>query len=295
MLAGFSAPFGHEQGKRLIGGGYISLEFAHIARAAGAEVTVLHRGDRILKHFEAEIVDQLSLSAEEFGIRIVTNFQACGVERRNGAFAVTGNEGCGTVYEADLVVHGAGRVPNLDELHLDAGGVSHTARGVTVNEFLQSVSNPRVYAIGDASATPLQLATTADMDAAAAAENILKGNRRKADYENVPSVVFTLPPLASVGMTEEQAVKSGARFRINRESMKGYASSRRIGQTRAFYKVLIDEDTNAILGAHLFGHNSGEVINVFALALKFGHTAQELKSVLWAYPTHASDLKYMID
>ena len=252
-----------------IGGGYISMEFAHVARAAGAEVTVLHRGDRVLKHFEPEIVDHLAESARDFGIYVVTDFKACGVERKNGGLVVSGNLACGTTYEADFVVHGAGRVSNIDALDLDAGGVTYSSPGVTVNEFLQSVSNPHVYAIGDASATALQLATTADMDAGE-----LKCRGR--------------------GMTEDQATKSGARFHINRGTMTGWASSRRIGQKHAFYKVIIDDDSGRILGAHLLGHNAGEAINVFALAMKFGLTNKDLKRVLWAYPTHTSDLKYML-
>jgi glutathione reductase (NADPH) len=278
-----------------IGGGYISLEFAHVARAAGAEVIVLHRGERVLKNFEPEIVDQLTLSARDSGIRIVTNFHVCGAKRYNGSIAIHGNEDCAETYQADLAVHGAGRVANLDELNLALGAVESTSRGVTVNEFQQSVSNPRVYAIGDASATPLQLATTADMDAHVAAENILHGNRQRADYELVPSAVFTLPPLAGVGMTESQVAKSGLSFYINRGSMTGWASSRRIGQKHAYYKILIEQGTGRLLGAHLFGHNAAEAINIFALAMKFGLTNRDLKRVLWAYPTHVSDLKYMLD
>jgi glutathione reductase (NADPH) len=271
------------------------MEFAHVARAAGAEVTVLHRGDRVLKNFEPEVVDQLTDAARDFGIRIVTNFQVCGARRLNGSIAIHGNKDCADIYQADLAIHGAGRAANLDELNLPAGGIAHSSRGVIVNEFLQSVSNPRVYAIGDASATPLQLATTADMDANVAAENILCGNRQRADYELVPSAVFTLPPLAGVGMTEPQAIKSGMRFHINRGAMTGWASSRRIGQKHAFYKVLVEDGTGRILGAHLFGHNAAEAINIFALAMKFGLTTGDLKKVLWAYPTHISDVKYMLD
>jgi len=278
-----------------IGGGYISMEFAHVARAAGAEVTVLHRGERVLKNFEPEVVDQLTDAARDFGIRIVTNFQVCGAKRLNGSITINGNKDCVDVYQADLAIHGAGRVANLDELNLPAGGVEHSSRGVIVNEFLQSVSNPCVYAIGDASATPLQLATTADMDADVAAENILSGNHQKADYELVPSAVFTLPPLAGIGMSESEATKSGLRFHINRGTMTRWASSRRIGQKHAFYKVLLEDGTGRILGAHLFGHNAAEVINIFALAMKFGLTTRDLKKVLWAYPTHVSDLKYMLD
>jgi glutathione reductase (NADPH) len=278
-----------------IGGGYISMEFAHVARAAGAEVTVLHRGDRVLKNFEPEVVDQLTDAARDFGIRIVTNIQVCAVQRLNGALAIHGNKDCAEVYEADMAFHGAGRAANLDELNLDAGGITHCTRGVIVNEFLQSVSNPSVYAIGDASATPLQLATTADMDANVAAQNILHGNRERADYELVPSAVFTLPPLAGVGITESLAGKSVKRFHINRGTMTGWASSRRIGQKHAFYKVLIEDGSGRILGAHLFGHNAAETINIFAVAMKNGLTARDLKKVLWAYPTYISDIKYMLD
>ncbi len=96
-------------------------------------------------------------------------------------------------------------------------------------------------------------------------------------------------------MTEDEAETSGSRFRINRGSMDAWPSSRRIGQKHAFYKVILEEESGRILGAHLFGHNAGEAINIFALATKFGLSNQDLKKVLWAYPTNVSDLKYMID
>jgi pyruvate/2-oxoglutarate dehydrogenase complex dihydrolipoamide dehydrogenase (E3) component len=111
----------------------------------------------------------------------------------------------------------------------------------------------------------------------------------------IPSVLFTQPPLALVGMTEDEAEASGIRFRINRGSMSDWPSSLRIGQKHAYYKVIIEEESGHILGAHLFGHNAGEVINIFALAIKFGLRNQDLKQVLWAYPTTVSDLNYMID
>ena len=277
-----------------IGGGYISLEFAHVARAAGAAVTILHRGERILKRFDAEIVTRLATSAHALGITIVTGINACSFERRDGALVTYGAAGCTESFQSDLIVNGSGRLADLDGLDLAAGGVTRSARGVTVNEFLQSTSNPRVYAIGDACDSPFQLATVADMQAQVAAQNIVGGNHAHPDYHGVPSVVFTQPPLAAVGMTEEQAVTSGERFRINRGSMGDWPSSRRIGQQHAYYKVLIQEGTGLILGAHLLGHNAGEAINIFAMAIKFGLSNSDLKKVLWAYPTHTSDLKYMI-
>ena len=277
-----------------IGGGYISLEFAHVARAAGAAVTILHRGERILKRFEGEVVARLTASAHAQGIIIVTGINACSFERLGGALIAYGAAGCTESFPSDLIVNGTGRIPDLDALDLEAGGVERSERGVAVNEFLQSTSNPRVYAVGDACASPFQLATVADMQAGVAAENILQGNRARPDYHGVPSVVFTQPPLAGVGMTEEQAVQSGERFRVNRGTMDNWPSSRRIGQQHSYYKVLIQEGTGKILGAHLLGHNAGEAINIFALAIKFGLSDADLKKVLWAYPTHVSDLKYLL-
>ena len=122
-----------------IGGGYISMEFAHVARAAGAEVTVLQRGDRVLKHFEPEAVDQLTEAARAFGIRIVTNFEVCGAQRLDSSIAIHGNKDCADVYEADLAIHGAGRAANLEELNLPEGRIANCPRSVIVNEFLQSV------------------------------------------------------------------------------------------------------------------------------------------------------------
>ena len=278
-----------------IGGGYIAMEFAHVARAAGAEVTVLQRSNRILRRFDAELANRLAEASRASGITITFGFEACQVERSRGAFIVRGSAGCAQSVEADLVVNCAGRVPDLDNLDVNAGGVNRTQHGIAVNEFLQSIGNPRVYAIGDACGTGPKLATVADMEAALAAENILNGNRQIPDYQGIPSVVFTQPPLAQVGMMEDEAGTSRLRFRINRGSMSAWPSSRRIGQKHAFYKVILGEEDGRILGAHLFGYNAGEAINIFAMAMKFGLSNQDLKKVLWAYPTNVSDLKYMID
>lgn len=278
-----------------IGGGYIAMEFAHVARAAGVAVSVLQRSDRILKRFDAELASRLAEASRDSGINILMRFDVCDVERSGGEFIVRGSAGCDQCVVADLVVNCSGRVPDLDDLDLEAGAVPRSPRGVVVNEFLQSFGNPRVYAIGDACDAGPQLATVADMEAAIAAENILNGNRQIPDYHVVPSVVFTQPPLARVGMTEDEAKTSGVRFRINSGAMNAWPSSRRIGQEHAFYKVILEEEGGRILGAHLFGHNAGEVINIFAMAMKFGLGKQDLKKMLWAYPTNISDLKYMID
>jgi glutathione reductase (NADPH) len=132
------------------------------------------------------------------------------------------------------------------------------------------------------------------MEALVAARNILSGNIDTMDYEGVPSAVFTLPPLASVGLTESDAEKNGMAFDVKSGDASRWPSSLRIGQAHAFYKVLTDPESRRILGAHLLGHNASEMINIFAMAMKFNVKADDLKSVLWAYPTSLSDIKYMV-
>jgi glutathione reductase (NADPH) len=193
-----------------------------------------------------------------------------------------------------MVIHGAGRIPDVKNLNLEKGGVEYSDKGIIVNSYMQSVSNPAVYAVGDAAATPYRLAPKADMEGEIAAENIVHGNQITADYSVIPSVVFSQPPLSMAGMTEEAALKSGKTVRINKGDMHYWPSSKRIGQKYSAYKILIDEKNDRILGAHLLGKNADETINLFALAMRFNLTTKDLKKMLWAYPTYTSEIKYMI-
>jgi glutathione reductase (NADPH) len=278
-----------------VGGGYISMEFAHVACQAGAKVTVIQRGPHILKSFEPELADELKQASIDAGIRIHTHTCVDRVEQKGARRVVVCEQSGDTAtHEADMIVHGAGRVPELDGLDLDKGGVDFTSRGVSVNEFLQSPSNPAVYAIGDAAATPYQLAPTADMEGETAGHNIVHGNERLCDYRVVPSVVFTQPPLARVGLGEAAAQNRTGSCDVHSGIMTQWPSSKRIGQAHARYKVIVDQATRQILGAHLVCHRAEEMINVFAMAMRFGLTTRDLKTMLWAYPTHISDIKYMI-
>jgi glutathione reductase (NADPH) len=167
-------------------------------------------------------------------------------------------------------------------------------RGIVVDDHLRSPTNRRVYAIGDAAATPYQLATTGDLEGAIAARNILEGDRHVPDVFVLPTAVFTHPPLASVGLTEARAREAGHDVRVNRGRMRTWPSSRRIGQKHGAFLVILENDTDRILGAHLLGHGMDEAVNVLALAMRQGVTAEELRGGLWSYPTYVSDLKYML-
>ncbi len=278
-----------------VGGGYISLEFAVVAALAGAEVTILQHSERILRRFDPDCVEVLEKSCKDLGIRLLKNVPVERIDRDASGFSVQCKAGGDLRYHhADLVVHGAGLIPDLEDLDLEKGNVDATGKGIEVNSYLQSVSNPAVYAIGDVAATPYRLATTADLEGELAAQNIIHGNRSMPNEEVVPSVVFTSPPLAAVGILEESARKEGIAIKVNKGEMNRWPSSMRIGQKHCFYKIILGRDDGRILGAHLLGHNADEVINIFALAIDLKLTGEQLKNTLWAYPTYTSDLKYMV-
>lgn len=279
----------------LVGGGYIAAEFSHIAARAGAQVTVLQRAERMLPAFDPDLVGWLMEKFHEIGVEVRLKTRVTAIEKNAGAFSVrASSNGKEEVFTSDLVVHAAGRVPDFDPLDLAAAGVESEKGRLKLNEFLQSVSNPAVYAAGDAAAKGPPLTPVAIHDAKIAAANMLHGNQQKPDYRSVPSVAFTVPPIASVGLGEDQAREQGLKFRMQPQKTSGWYTARRIAETVYGYKVLVEEQTGRVLGAHLVGPHVDEVINVFALAVRHGLSAEDLKSTIFAYPTGASDIGYML-
>lgn len=278
-----------------VGGGYISFEFAHVAVRAGAQVTILHRGARPLEGFDPDLVDLLVKRTRELGVRVEVGAEVRGIERSDGHLVVQAvTQGAERRFDADMAIHGAGRVPEIDDLDLEAAGVKHQPRGVTVNDYLQSVSNAAVYAAGDAAASGPPLTPKAAHDAEVVTSNLLHGNRRRPNYEGMATVVFTVPPLASAGLGEAAAQAMRLQFRARWQDTSQWFSSRRLGETGAGFKVLVEEGSGRILGAHLFGPHADEVINIFAVAIRTGIRADDLKQVLFAYPTSAGDVPYML-
>jgi glutathione reductase (NADPH) len=279
----------------LVGGGYIAAEFSHIAARAGAQVMVLQRGPRMLPQFEPELVGWLMDSFQAIGVAVRTNTTVTAIERNGDAFIVRAEaNGEDVTVVADLVVHAAGRTPALDRLDLSAANVEVERGRLKLNQYLQSVSNPAVYAAGDAAQSGPPLTPVSSHDAKVVAANLVEGNHREADYRGVPSVAFSLPPIASVGMGEEQARESGLRYRVNSQRASGWYTARRIAEPVYGYKTLVEECTGRIIGAHLVGPHVDEVINVFGLAIRHGLTADDLKATMFAYPTGASDIGYML-
>ncbi len=279
----------------LVGGGYIAAEFSHIAARAGAKVTILQHGERLLKHFDPDLVDWLMEKFRALGIDMRTRTTVEAIERTETGYRVRAtSEGRDVDVDADCIVHAAGRAPALETLELDAAGVAVERGRLKLNEYLQSVSNPAVYAAGDAAQMGPPLTPVSSHDAKVVAANLLEGNRHKPDYSGVPSVAFTIPPISAVGISEAQARRQGIKFRVKSEQASGWFTARQAAEPTYGFKVLIDEASDRVLGAHLVGPHADETINIFALAIRHGLTTAQLKTTMFAYPTAASDLGYML-
>lgn len=278
-----------------IGGGYISMEFAHLAARAGSKVSIFHRGKLPLENFEEDIVKHLVKATEELGVDLHLEFDVKAIEKNDNGYAVSAqSNGIEKKINTDLVVNAAGRVPELDGLHLEKAKINYNKKGIEINEFLQSVSNPRIYAAGDSAASEgLNLTPVAVMEGHAVAANILKGNSKRPDYTEMPSAVFTLPTLAAVGMTEKQARASGVDFKVKSGSASGWYNAKRINESTYAYKVISDKEGN-ILGSHIIGPHAEEMINLFAMAIKAKLKVVDIRNMVYSYPSMGSDIGSMV-
>lgn len=279
-----------------IGGGYIAFEFAHIAARSGAEVTIVHRGKRPLENFDKDIVKHLVDITRNLGIKIVLETEVSKIESKDGHYITTGiSNGNETTYKAAAVFNSAGRPPAIFDLELEKAGISFSKKGIEVNEYLQSTTNANIYAAGDAAdSRGLPLTPVAVLEGHVVASNIIKGNKKKVSYPPMPSVVFTLPTMATVGLLEDEAKEKGYDINVNFEKVDNWFNARRLNVDEYAYKTIIDKNNNTILGAHLIGPHCEETINLFAMAIKTKMTISDLRTMIFSYPTMASDLTYIL-
>ena len=275
-----------------VGGGVIAMEFSHVYARAGAKVTILEALPRLLPALDADAVAQVRGESERLGIAVRTGVAVKRIEPRDGRLAVVFEaDGREQSVEADRVVNGAGRGPNVAGLDLAAGQVAEEKGRLAVDASLRSTSNPAVHVCGDVLWSSPQLSPIATFEGRLVGRNIAEGARHEADYDAIPSCVYTVPALASVGLTEAKARERGLKFRAQATDMGGWLSSRTYGETVAWAKVLVEEESDRILGAHMVGHSGEELIHLFALAMKHGITAGQIKDSVFGFPTFAADLK----
>ncbi|GAQ17625.1 glutathione amide reductase [Oceanobacillus picturae] len=279
-----------------VGGGYISFEFAHIAARAGSDVHIVQRGEQPLKSFDSDMVDLLQKKSKEIGISIHLNSSVNAIEKNDKEYIVKASKGDEEVsFHGDLVVHGGGRVPQINDLKLDQGGVNHSKTGITVNTYLQSVSNEHVYAVGDVADTNgSPLTPVGEMEGKIVSQNIVSDAKQEANYNGIPSVVFSEPKLAKAGLTEKEAREANYDVKVNHQDISDWFTYSHTNDAPAAVKIIIDKKTDLILGAHLIGGKSDELINYFAMAIQMNIPVDKLKNVVYAFPTAVSDIPSML-
>lgn len=281
-----------------VGGGFISFEFAHFAARLGARpghIHIVERGDRPLAPFDTDMVEFLARASQEEGIEIHTGSSVESITRTENGYTVTLDSGISL--HSQLVVHGAGREPDLDDLDLEKAGIDYSPKGIKVDEHM-ATTNPNVLAVGDSAAT-IQLARVADFEAHAAAGSVIAFDHGDTppfvDYDSVPATLFTYPQLGMVGKTEDQLKSEGQKYWKSVDSKVGWPTYRRIGLKHAAYKILVD-DKGIILGAHILSDNATGLINTMKQAMRdrtpVGRIHQD--HIMSPYPSRESDLIYML-
>jgi glutathione reductase (NADPH) len=278
-----------------IGGGVIALEFGHIYARAGAKVTILEVLPQLLPALDADAVKQLEAESERIGITIHTGVKVKAIQGEASQLRVVfEKDGREHEVNAARVVNGAGRIANVDTLNLDAANVANDRGRIALDAFLRSTTNPNVYVCGDAVSTTPQLSPIATYEGDIVGRNIVAGPKHQPDYATVPTSVYTVPALASVGLTERAACEKGFKISVHTTDMLSWFSARTYAETVAWSKIIVDEVTDKILGAHFVGHSGEELINLFALAMGLGITATQIREKVYAYPTFTADIKNLI-
>jgi glutathione reductase (NADPH) len=278
-----------------VGGGVVAMEFSHVYARAGTKVTILEVMPQLLPRMDSDAVAAIQVESERIGVTVRTGVNVKEIVPAGDKLRVVyEHEGREQTVEADRVVNGAGRIANVDALDLDAGGVKHDGIAVEVDDYLRSTSNPSVWNCGDSLVTSAQLSPIATYEGRIVGRNIVDGPSVKPDYSVLPSCVYTVPALATVGLTEAEALAANPDIKVSTNDMSGWFSGKSYAETVAWAKVLVDEDKDQIVGAHMIGHQSQELIHLFAMAMRHGIPASALKDDMFAYPTFSSDVKNLI-
>jgi glutathione reductase (NADPH) len=279
-----------EQPKRLmvVGGGYIAMEFAGVFNALGSEVVLVNRTDRILRSYDAQIVDRMLAIALGRGIQMRMHSKILSVEKdADGCLHVDLGDTDKVV--VDQVLIAIGRQPNTAGLGLEHVGVQLGAKGeIPVDEYNRTTCE-HVYAVGDVT-DRVQLTPVAIREGHAFADTVFGNNPRTIDYDCIPSAVFSQPPLAGVGLTEEQAREQYGRVKIYSSDFRPMKNIFSPHAERGLYKLIVEETSGKILGIHMIGPEAPEILQGAAVALKAGLTKQAFDDTVALHPSMAEEL-----
>jgi glutathione reductase (NADPH) len=275
----------------VVGGGYIAVEFAGILNGLGTEVTQLYRGEMFLRGFDDDVRQHLAGEMTKKGINLRFNSTIEKTEKRDDGTLVAHLNG-GEVMETDLILYAIGRSALTQDLGLEAAGVETQANGaIKVNEDY-STSQPSIYAIGDV-IDRVQLTPVALGEGMVFAFNTYNGESRKMDYRDIPSAVFSNPPIGSVGLTEAEAVAEYGEVDVYLSEFRPMKHTMSGSDERALMKLLVDVDSNRVVGLHMIGPEAGEIAQGFAVAFRTGATKADFDATVGIHPTSAEEFVTM--
>jgi glutathione reductase (NADPH) len=275
--------------KRIViqGGGYIAVEFACIFAGLGSEVTLVYRGENILRGFDDDVREHLRNEMRNRGITVTCGRTVAAVERSGDDF-VTRLSDHSTIV-ADKVMFAIGRRPNVMELGLETVGVKIAAHGgIAVDDYSRS-SVPSIYAVGDVTHR-VNLTPVAIREGHAFADTVYGGKPTPVDHTNVPTAVFSEPELGVIGLTETQARKRLAKLDVYKTTFRPMKATLSGRDTRCFMKLLVDGITDRVVGCHLVGPDAGELIQIVGVAVKMGATKADFDATMAVHPTAAEEL-----
>lgn len=275
----------------IAGAGYIANEFAGIFNELGVDVTLVTRGDKMLRSYDQEIVEKLIGISREKGIDIRFNFQ-CPALRKQADGSLLVESGDGTDVETDLVLFAIGRVPKTKDLGLEAVGVALDKDGAVIVDEFNRTNIPGIYAVGDVT-NRVQLTPVAIREGHAFADTVFGNNPRTIDYEAIPTAVFSNPPIAGVGLTEEEARASLGDVKVYKSDFRAMKNVLAGRNERALYKMIVDGKTDKVVGLHLIGPDSAEILQAAAIAVKAGLTKQAFDDTVALHPSMAEELVLM--
>jgi glutathione reductase (NADPH) len=272
------------------GGGYIALEFAGIFNGLGSEVTLVYRGDNILRGFDNDVREHLRSEMERRGIKIITRQTVVAVEKVEHGCCVELSDR--RSFMVDRVMFATGRRPNVSGFGLEPAGVKLAKNGgVAVDEFSRT-SVPHIYAVGDVT-NRVNLTPVAIREGHAFADTVFGGKPTAVDHADVPTAVFSEPEVGAVGLTETQACERFAKVDIYKTSFRPMKMSLAGRDTRAFFKLVVDGETDRVLGCHIVGPDAAEMIQLVTVAVKMKATKADLDATMALHPTAAEELVTM--
>jgi glutathione reductase (NADPH) len=278
-----------------IGSGYVGMEFCYMLSAMGCKVTVLEVSDSALSQFDTFLVNKVVDGLKKSGVEFVFNAETISVEKGKKNLKIKyKHKGKVQKIKSRVAFKTSGRVPATALLDLEKANIKADGSGVLVNDFLQSVSHDNAYACGDVSSRSLPLTPLSGLQGYIVGYNIINGNKKKFEDPLVPSVVFTHPNLASVGYSEEEAKARYKNVKVYHGDATDWYNAKKENAEAYAYKIVSNERTGEIVGAHLLSSRANETINVLATAINNGMTVDAFKKMIFTYPSYSSDLKSMM-